>query len=193
MFEPGQEKKRGFLDRLPKLGRVSQLVLVIGIFLVIFVPLWVINQQQPQRQRQFEATLSNLQKILSPQQTSQAANFEADLAQATADAEAAKAAFPSSQGSPQILDTLRKLADDNDISITAAKVGTSTPAGSIGTVLTVSLNLQGQVPKFQNFLLGLDTELPTSQINQVSFTITGVAGEYDTATVVIDVLSYGGS
>jgi type II secretory pathway pseudopilin PulG len=190
MMEPGQEKKRGFLDRLPKLGRLSQLVLVIGIFLLIFVPLWIINQQQPEKQRQFEATLSNLQKILSPQQTSQA-NFEADLAQATADAEAAKATFPNPQGSPQILDTLRKLADDNDISITATKVAPST--GSIGTVLTVTLNLQGQVPKFQNFLLGLDTALPTSQINRVSFTITGVAGEYDTATVVIDVLCYGGS
>jgi hypothetical protein len=190
MMEPGQEKKRGFLDRLPKLGRISQLVLVIGIFLVLFVPLLVINQQQPEKQRQFEATLSNLQKILSPQETPQA-KFEADLAQATADTEAAKAAFPSSQGSPQILDSLRKLADDNDISITATSVSTST--GSIGTVLTVSLNLQGQVPKFQNFLLGLDTKLPTSQITQLTFTITGVEGEYDTATVVMDVLCYGGS
>jgi hypothetical protein len=190
MFEPGQEKKRGFLDRLPKLGRVSQLVLVIGIFLLIFVPLFIINQKQPQNQRQYDATLSNLQKILTPTQTTQA-KFEADLAQATADTEAAKATFPSSKGVPEILDTLRKLADVNDISITATKVSTSD--GSIGPVLTVSLNLQGQVPKFQNFLLGLDTELPTSQINQVTFTITGVAAEYDTATVVMDVLCYGGN
>jgi type II secretory pathway pseudopilin PulG len=192
MLEPGQEKKKGFLDRLPKLGRISQLVLLIGIFLVIFVPLFVINQQQPERQSQLEATLSNLQKIVTAVQTPKD-KFEADLAQATADTEAAKAAFPSSQGSPQILDSLRKLADDNDIYVTATKVSTSTPAGSIGMVLTVTLNLKGQVPLFQNFLLGLDTKLPTSQIKQVSFTITGVEGEYDTATVVMDILSYGGS
>jgi hypothetical protein len=190
MIEPGQEKKKGFLDRLPKLGRISQLVLVIGIFLVIFVPLFVINQQQPERQSQLEATLSNLQKIVTPVQTPKA-KFEADLAQATADTEAAKATFPSPQGSPQILDSLRELAEVNDIYITATKVATST--GSIGTVLTVTLNLQGQVSKFQNFLLGLDTKLPTSQIKQVTFTIIGVEGEYDTATVVMDVLCYGGS
>jgi hypothetical protein len=192
MLEPGQEKKKGFLDRLPKLGRISQLVLVIGIFLVIFVPIFVINQQQPERQSQLEATLSNLQKIVTTVQTPKA-KFEADLAQATADTEAAKAAFPGSQASPQILDTLRKLADVNDIYITATKVSTSTPAGSIGPILTVTLNLKGQVPLFQNFLLGLDTKLPTSQIKQVRFTITGVEGEYDTATVVMDILSYGGS
>jgi hypothetical protein len=192
MMEPGQEKKKGFLDRLPKLGRISQLVLVIGIFLVIFVPLFVVNQQQPERPSQLEATLSNLQKIVTPVQTPKA-KFEADLAQATADTESAKATFPSPQGSPQILDSLRKLAEVNDIYITATKVATSTPPGSIGPILTITLNLKGQVSLFQNFLLGLDTKLPTSQINRVTFTITGVEGEYDTATVVMDVLCYGGS
>lgn len=188
-MEPGQQKKRGFLDRLPKMGRVSQLVLVIGIFLVILIPLWVINQQQPEKQRQLEATLSNLQKIITPEQTSQA-KFEADLAQALANTEAAKASFPGSQAAPQILDTLQKLADTNDVSISATKV--STDAGKIGPVLTITLNLRGQVPNFQNFLLGLDTELPASQISQFSTKISGVAAEYDTATVVMNIQCYGG-
>jgi hypothetical protein len=192
MLEPEQEKKKGFLDRLPKMGRISQLMLLIGIFLLIFVPLLVINQQQPDRQEQLTSSLSNLQKILSIQQTPKA-KFEAQLAQATADTEAAKAAFPGSQASPQILDSLRELANDNDIYITATRVLNSTPAGSMGPVLTITLNLKGQVPTFQNFLLGLDTKLPTSQIKHVTFTITGVEGEYDTATVTIDVLCYGGS
>jgi hypothetical protein len=57
--------------------------------------------------------------------------------------------------------------------------------------LTITLNLKGQVPKFQNFLLALDTKLPTSQIKQVTFTVTGVEEEYDTAMLVFDVLCYG--
>jgi hypothetical protein len=192
MMEPGQEKKKGFLDRLPKMGRISQLVLIIGIFLVIFIPLFVISRQQPQRQAQLNSSLTNLQKIVSIQQTPKT-KFEVDLAQATADTEAAKAAFPSSQGSPQILDTLLALAEANDIYVTATKVSTTTPAGGIGPVLTITLNLKGQIPLFQNFLLGLDTKLPTSQIRQFTFRVTGVEGEYDTATVVMDVLCYGGS
>jgi len=192
MLQPEGEKKKGFLDRLPKLGRISQLVLVIGIFLLVFIPLFIINQHQPETQAQLNASLSNLQKIVSIQQTPKA-QFEADLAQASADTEAAKAAFPDSKGVPQMLETLRKLADDNDIYITATKVSTATPKGGIGPVLTVTLNLKGQVPLFQNFLLGLDTKLPTSQITKVTFTMATVEGEYDTATIVINVQSYGGS
>jgi Tfp pilus assembly protein PilN len=191
MIQPEQEKKKGFLDRLPKMGRVSQLVLLIGVFLVIFIPLFIINGQQPERQAQLTSSLVTLQKILSTQQTPKA-KFEADLAQVTAENEAAKAAFPSSNGTPQILDSLLELAEVNDIYVTGTQVATSTPVGSIGPVLTIMLNLKGQVPKFQNFLLALDSKLPTSQIKQVTFTVTGVEEEYDTANLVFDVLCYEG-
>jgi len=185
------EKKKGFLDRLPKLGRASQLVLFIGVFLIIFIPLWLINQQQPERQSQLEATLSNLQRILATGQTPKA-NYEAELAQATADSEAAKAAFPLPNQAPEILDSLLALAQLNDIYVTQTAITTSTPTGSIGPVLTFTLGLKGQIPKFENFLLALDTKLPTSQIKQFTFTVAGVGAEYDTASITIDVLCYGG-
>jgi hypothetical protein len=59
--------------------------------------------------------------------------------------------------------------------------------------LTISLNLKGQVPKFQNFLLALDTKLPSSQIKQVTFTVAATGEEYDTASLDLDILCYGGS
>jgi hypothetical protein len=186
------EKKKGFLDRLPKLGRISQLVLLIGIFLVIFIPLWIIDQQQPERQTQLEATLSNLQRILATGQTPKA-KYEAELAQATADSKAAKASFPAPNQAPEILDSLLVLAQLNDIYITQTSVSTSTPTGSIGPVLTFTLGLKGQIPKFENFLLALDTRLPTSQIIQYTFTVAAQGAEYDTASITIDVLCYGGS
>ena len=185
------EKKKGFLDRLPKLGRASQLVLLIGVFLIIFIPLWMINQQQPERQAQLEATLINLQRITSVEQTPKA-KYEAELAQATADSEAAKAAFPLPNQAPEILDSLLALAQQNDIYVTQTAITTSTPTGSIGPVLTFTLGLKGQIPKFENFLLALDTKLPTSQIKQFTFTVAGVGAEYDTASITIDVLCYGG-
>ncbi len=53
MQQPGNtEKQKGVLDRLPKLGRVSQLILIVGVFVLIFVPLLLIYQQQePKRSR----------------------------------------------------------------------------------------------------------------------------------------------
>jgi hypothetical protein len=186
------EKKKGLLDRLPKLGRISQLILLIGVFLVIFIPLWIIDQQQPERQSQLESTVSNLQRILATGQTPKA-KYEAELAQATAGADAAKASFPAPDQAPEILDSLLELAQLNDIYVTQTAVTTSTPTGSIGPVLTFTIGLKGQIPKFENFMLALDTKLPTSHIKQFTFTVAGAAEEYDTASIGIDVLCYGGA
>jgi hypothetical protein len=186
------EKKKGFLDRLPKLGRVSQLILVIGGFLVIFVPLLLIYQQQPQKQIELKNTLANLQKVLAVAETPKA-KYEAELAQATAENDAAMAVFPAPDQSPAVLEILSQLASENDIYVTGTAVSSSTPSGSIGPVLSFSLNLKGQVPKFENFLLALDTKLPTARITSVTFAIASEGKEYDTAAVKIDVLTYAGS
>jgi hypothetical protein len=192
MMEPGQEKKKGFLDRLPRMGRISQLILIVAVFAALFGALLFIRGQLTSSQSNLDKTLANLQKITGPQQTPQT-KFETDLAQAKAEAEAARASFPDPQGVPEIMDVLKKLADDNDIYITGTKIATSSPAGGIGPIISINVTLKGQVPKFQNFLLGLDTNLPTSQIKIVSFTVAAEEGEYDTASMSIDVQSYGGS
>jgi hypothetical protein len=192
MTQPDSEKKKGFLDKLPKLGRISQLILLIGGFLVIFIPLWLLNQQQPERQAELETSLTNLQKILSVEQTPKA-KFEAELAQVTAEIETNKAIFPSSKQTPEILDSLLEMAELNDIYVTQTKVSTETPKDSIGPILTITLGLRGQVSKFENFLLALDTKFPTSQIKQLQFTVAGTEEEYDTATLSINILCYEGS
>ncbi|MGA7677260.1 MAG: hypothetical protein WCA51_02660 [Dehalococcoidia bacterium] len=183
------EKKKSFLDRLPKLGRVSQLVLLIGGFLIIFIPIWVINQQQPEQQTELKATLVNLNKILAVEETPEA-KLEAELAQIKAETEAAQAAFPNTSQSPEIIDSLLELAELNDIYVTQTNVSTSQPKGAIGPALTITLGLKGQVPKFQNFLLALDDKLPTSQIKQLTFTVAEKEGEEDTASIMIDILCY---
>jgi hypothetical protein len=191
MIQPEPEKKKGFLDKLPKMGRTSQLVLLIGIFLIILIPLMVFNNQQPAKQTELKATLANLNKILATGETPKA-NLEAELAQINAEIETTKAIFPNTSQSPAIIDSLFELANQNDIYITQTKISTSQPKEAIGPILTIQLGLKGQVPKFQNFLLSLDNTLPTSQIKQVTFTITGEEGEEDTATTTIDILCYEG-
>ncbi len=186
------EKKKGFLDRLPKLGRVSQLVLLIGVFLLIFVPLFVINQKQPAIQSGYEGTLANLQQRISGEQVPKD-KYEADLAQAKADTDAARASIPAPNQAPEIMDKLLELAEDNDIYVINTSITSTTPKGSLGPVLTFTLGFKGQIPKFENFMLALDTKLPSSQIKQFTFTTAATEQAYDTASIAIEVLCYGGT
>ena len=186
------EKKKGLADRLPKLGRLSQLILLIGVFLIIFIPIWFIDQQQSKKQNELKATLANLDRILAVEETPKA-KLEAELAQVTAETEATKALFPNPNQSPAIINSLLELAALNDIYVTQTKVSTSQAKEAIGLTLTIQLGLKGQVPKFQNFLLALDSKLPTSQIKQLNFNIVGEEGEEDTASITIDILCYEGS
>ena len=186
------EKKKGLLERLPRLGRLSQLILLIGAFLIIFIPIWFIDQQQSKKQTELKATLANLDRILAVEETPKA-KLEAELAQVTAETEATKALFPNPNQSPAIINSLLELAALNDIYVTQTKVSTSQAKEATGLTLTIQLGLKGQVPKFQNFLLALDSKLPTSQIKQLNFNIVGEEGEEDTASITIDILCYEGS
>lgn len=192
MIQSGQEKKRGIADRLPKLGRVSQLFLIIGGFLILFIPLWLLHQQQPAKQAELTTTLARLQKMLATEETPKA-KLEAELHKLQSEIEAAKASYPSITQAPEIIDSLLALARENDIKVTSTRVSTSRPAKALGPVLTVELGLLGQVPKFQNFLLTLGDTLPTSQINRASFTIAPKEGEYDHATITLEIQCYEGA
>ena len=185
------EKKKGFLDSLPKLGRVSQLVILIAVFLAVFAGLMLINHQLANKQIQQQKNLALLQRILASGQTPQA-KFEADLAQTTAQAEAAEATFPTPDQTPEILDTLLQIAEDNDLYVTRTAVESETKKGEIGPTLSFTIGLSGQVSMFQNFLLALDTKLPTSRIASFAFAVAGSTGAYDAATIKIEVLCYKG-
>jgi septal ring factor EnvC (AmiA/AmiB activator) len=187
------EKKKGLADRLPKLGRLSQLILLIGVFLIIFIPLFLLNQQQPGKQNELKATLANLNSILAVEQTPKD-KLEAELAQVEAEIEAITAIFPTTSQSPEIIDSLLELAELNDIYVTQTKISIEEEEEeTIGPSLIIQLALMGQMPKFQNFLLALDNKLPTSQITKMFFTISADSGEEDYAIVTIDILCYEGS
>ena len=197
MIRPEEpEQKKSFLDRLPKLGRVSQLMLIIGIFLILVIPLGMVYVQQPARQIQLKGALSNLERILEAPRTEKE-NLERELSKAEAELEAARAAFLSPDQSPEIIDRLLELAESNDIDVTQTQVSVveeedTDEGASQYPVLTFKIYLEGQVPKFQNFLLALDAALLTAEVKEVTFTIAEEEGEEDTATITIDVSCYEG-
>jgi len=186
------------LDKLPKLGGASQLMLLVGIFLILFIPLWVVHQQQPARQAELRHELSLLEKILQTP-TTKKETLEAEIKQAEAKTEAAKAIFPSPDQSTETIDRLLELAEFNNISVTETKVSISKETITVDgneieyPVVTLNIKLQGQVPMFQNFILALDDNLPTCEVTEVDFTIAEEEGEEDTASLKIDVFCYEGS
>lgn len=197
MIRPEEpEKKKSLLDKLPKLGRVSQLMLLVGIFVILFVPMLVVYQQQSAKQAYLEHELFLLQTVLAAPATEKEA-LEAEIRRAEAELEAAKAVFPSQSQSSDIIDSLLELAELNDIYVTHSQVSTSEqPIGeeegaAKWQAVTFVISLEGQAPKFQNFLLSLDDKFPTCKVRKVDITIAE-EGEQDKASVTIDVFYYEG-
>jgi len=192
------EQKRGFLDRLPRIGRVSQFALLVGIFLILFVMLSMIYLQQPARQAGLERELSLLETILAVPMT-QKEELEAEISQIEAETQVAREQFPAPAQAPEIVDTLLGLAEDNDIDVTVTQqaryqrtIGEAEDA-IVWPLTTFVVDLKGQVPKFQNFILALDDRLPACQLREVYMKVADVEGEEDTGTVIIDVFHYEGS
>ena len=187
------EKKKSLLDKLPKLGKTSQFVLLIGIFLILFIPLWMYDQQQPPKQAELEHELSLLQTILeSP--TTKGESLQSEINQVEAELEAARGVYPDPSQSPEIIDRLLEMAESNDIDVTKTKVSITTR--KIGAmeypVLTFDMGLTGQVAKFENLILDVSDAFPTSEISVVKMTVTEQEGEEDTASMVIDIFCYKG-
>ena len=192
------EEQKTWLDKLPKLGRVSQLILLVGIFLIAFIPLWVIYQQQPSKQASLGQELSLLQRILAVPETQAPSKDKlgAELSQLEKEAESNKEHFPNPDQGTEIIDRMLDIAQSNDIDITQTQ--TSTSLQSIDedkdetewVVLTIEIDLTGQVAKFQNFLLDIDEELPTCEVNTIDFTLAVDETDEDTANLKIDVFCY---
>ena len=197
MIQPEEPGKKGnFLDRLPKLGWLSRLMLLVGIFLIIFVPLLMIYGQQPVTRAGLEHELSLLEKTLAAPVTKKEL-LEAERSQVEAEMEVAKEQFPAPAQVLEIIESLLELAEDNDIDVLGVTEPTwretvAEEGDTLGwPVSTFLIDVEGQVPQFQNFILALDNKLHTCQVREVSIEVASVEGEEDTATVVIDVF-YGG-
>jgi hypothetical protein len=207
MIQPEpQKEKKGFLQRLPlgrlpKLGRLSQLMLLVGIFLIVFIALWMVHQAQAPKQVDLESRRLILERVLagSGKQEGSKDKLEAQLSSITAETETASAVFYTQDRGPEIMNRLLELAQLYDISVVKTEQSASDQTITIGDntvtyqVLTFTLDLKGQVAEFQNFLLALESKLPTSEIKEVTITVAEKKGEEDTATVNLDVFCYGSS
>ncbi len=176
---------------------VVRLILFIGIFLIIAIPLFLIFSQQQASQAEINHQYSILQKALGKQEAPETLKkgLDEEIEKAQNGLDTVKATFPITDRSPEIIDGLLALAKSNGIEITKTLVTTSKSSIEVGSdtmvypVLTFNISLKGQVPKFQNFLLELNTKYPTSELKKVYFSIPEVEEAEDTAEVVLNVYS----
>ncbi|MFX1266091.1 MAG: hypothetical protein ACFFH0_11965, partial [Promethearchaeota archaeon] len=206
MIQPEPQKQKqslsqGLTRKLPRLGRTSQLLLVVGISAIVIVALWFVYQQQVPKRAELEATLATFQRTLSGASAKQETSKDTLMAQLRgieAETEASRTVFYSRDYGPEILDKIIKTARLYDIEVIGTQQAISTKTLTVGEkkvdfqVLTLTLGLKGQVADFQNFLLALGNKVPTAQINNLGITVASTEGEQDKATIAIDCFCYQG-
>ncbi len=198
-----KKKKKGILERLPRLSRTSQTILVLAMLVAMFVPTYLVYYQQPRTRATLESSLATLQKVLAAEQTPKE-RLETDLKKAEEQLVTARAVYPDPNHVPELVNSLIGLAEQNGIDVTETKVTASklpppkesqkdkdkTTAERIEDILTAELTLKGQVSHFQNFLLALDSQFPTVRIKKAAFTISSEEGEEDTCTLSLLIFCY---
>ncbi len=188
-----QEKKKTLLSRLPRFSRVVWIMLLLGVFLIMAVPMAMIYQQQPLKQAELEHELSLLQKISGASMT-QGDQLRLQLKIAEKQVEIAKGSFPRLDQGLEIIRGLLELAEANGIDVrgTETILSDKNKDPTDYSVVTYVIHASGQVPEFQNFLLVLNREFPTCQVKEVLFGITNEEGKEDKAVLTIDITLYKG-
>ncbi len=189
-IEQKGKKKSNIASKLPKLGKISQLILLIGIFAIILVPLTLIERQQPAKQAELKGTLANLEKILSATPAREE-ELQSQIDKINAEIKVTNQLYPDADQIFNIIDILLELALLNDVTVTkiTAEEPQSNKEKSDFNSISFVINLSGQVPKFQNFILSLDDRFPTSEVTEVNITIAVDEETEDTAAIEFDINS----
>lgn len=189
------EEKKSFLDRLPKLGRTSIFLLMVGIFLLFFIPMMLVYRQHTSLQAGYRQELSNLQVIMATPATEKE-RLEAENERAQAELAIAQELLLNSEQNVAVVEGIMDLAEQSDISIISLE--TTEPKEEDQDpdypYLTFKITLQGQIPKFQNFLLAIDQDarfkysrVNIEDTNTIIFEIAEDAGDEDLATMELRV------
>lgn len=197
MPQDAAKAKSSLFSKLPRISPVSRIILFIGIFLIVAIPLYLVYSQQQARQAELAQQYSMLEKALGKPESSEVLKkgLESDLKIAQNELDAIKTTFPNPDQVPEIIDRLIELAKLNGIEITKTQVATSIDTINIGAdileypVVVFNVNLRGQVSKFQNFLLALNNKFPTCELKKVSFVIPVSEKEEHTANIVLHIFS----
>ncbi len=183
----------------PKLTRTTLLLIVAGVCFIASVALSLVCSQQVQQQSQLKAKLvldqSNLKGIRLEQLSSQQAELEKQLSQATSQFGAVNATLSRSIGSTNASNTFFDVAKANGLEVTEI-TSPGSANDTLGKVTCSSILLKAKVDGNIANLVSFVTKLTSSfvtDVKSVTITTSGTPiGENATADIQLVIYSYRG-
>ena len=174
-------------SKVPRLSKLSRLLLIVGVFIIIMVPIAMVYRQQPIKRSAMEQELTNLQKILAVPLTEKE-RLQAEISKAEAVKEVAEESFPKMNPGVDIVEGLFELADKSDLIINY--IETELPDEGEETdypYLIFTISITGQISKVQNFLLQVNDRYPTSVMKNAELVILEGEGLEDVSVLTVNI------
>lgn len=186
-------KKAGnsLLQRLPRFSNSVWLIIILCLFLIAMIPMATGYMERASKQEALRLQVNQLQSqydAIKAKMAGQAA-LSSEVGKLKAEAEAAQLQYKNVADNPEVSQAIMALAWKYDITIISMDVSVSkgTVLGTSYPALTYFLSMSGQVANFQNFLIAVGNQLPSSQYLNIALTPATVEGELDNATIGIQI------
>ena len=176
-----------------KLSKKTGLVIGIGIFVIALAYLFMTYSGRTDEQKQLNEQLASAQSRLSgirlEQLSSQQAELEKQLSQATSQFEAAKSVFSELAGNTTAISIFFKVAKANGVEVTEVKSpgpAEDTLEGLACWVTPLTAKVKGELPSLVSFFLELNDYLETGVIKSLT------TGENASAEIQLVIYTYRG-
>ena len=173
---------------MPKISKVSQLILILGILLIAFIGMFMVWRGQAGATESLKQNLEqarSTQTKLTQSPPAKAADLESRIGSVEAELQTMKASFPEPDQSLEITENLFNLAKQCDLEVT--DMATTLIKKRIDKVeyqvLNLEVTLEGDVASMVGFVDKVKTELPTAEITSVSLNKAETVEELDTGEV----------
>jgi len=173
---------------LPKIGRITQLILVLGIFVIVSGALFLIWRGQVETQENLKKDLALARTLLAKPPIT-LADLEDKIKAAEAELKATEALFPKLEQSLEITDSLIKLAERFNLRVTgmSTRVISKKIEKVDYQVINLELELQGSIASILGFIAKLVKELPAAEIASVSLDKAKTVRELDVGKIGLHV------
>ena len=162
-----------------KLGKRSWLFIGIGLFIIVFVSLWMVYSQQNTVKKQLKEELNLAKTRLSSIQIEQLAGRQSELEQqlekTIAESEAARETLSRPMNSIIISDILFSTAEANSVNITEVSSSVASSVALEGVpclALPITAKIEGEVNNLVAFITQLNNDLASGIVKSVNLDIS---------------------
>ena len=183
-----------------KISKKTLLVIVIGIFVVVGIGLNMVRSQQDSEQSQLNEELALAQSRLAGIQleklSSQQAELEEQLSQATSQFEEVRAMFSQPIGSVAVTSSLFDIAKEHDVEVTemtSSGLASDSLQGVTCSVISLTAKVEGDILNLVNFVTKLNNHFTTGVVKSIEITIPETtSGEKASADIQLVVYTHQG-